>query len=440
MLPSRAVFEYNTKDCVGTSIPYTVMLGELQEEPGEWRVYNEIALPLIEGVMRMRERGMPVDLIRRAAMITEAEMQLESQERELKAAIGDWFEPTNRNHIAKFLFEIRKLTPLGYTQKLGRPRVDKESLITILLDEGDKDPIYDQLMTYLDLQKFCSTFLQGVIPSPNGRIYTYWLIHGTATGRLASRKPDMQNLPKEEPRNARRMFVAPRGYVFIAADASQLELRLLAYATECKFLMTSIEAGKDLHSMTAANNYRVPIEAVQPTQRRVAKNYRYAEVYGAGDERIRTYLIVKQRLRVPLQDIASFRRSITAQEPEVQTWRERQLAELRVTRKSTNGYGRTRRVFVPDADLRGIAFNNKIQSTAADYINRVFIRLDRQGAPIVAQVHDEILLLAPVAERDMWCERMREAFEEPQPLFDRKITLPCDLSVGEVWGQLQKVG
>lgn len=440
MLPSLKVFEYNAKDCVGDSYSYEMLLSELQEVASEWRIYNDIAIPLTNGVMRMRNRGMPVDPIRRAAMIDEAHMKMEALQAELQRSIGSWFMPSNRNHISRFLFDIKGHTPLGYTKVRQQPRVDKETFITILLEHGEADPIYETLTDYLDVSKYCSTFLEGIKLASNNRAYTYWLVHGTATGRLSSRKPDMQNLPKEEPRNARNQFVAGRRKVFVAADASQLELRLMAYASHCTSLIEALEQKKDLHSLTAASAYQIPLLEVTSERRKIAKGYRYAESYGAGDDKVRQQMLIKQRLRLALSEIARIRAGIMAAEPEIYTWRDRKLEELKITRKSINGYGRIRRVYVPELDLRGIAFNSDMQSTAADYINKVFIKLDQQGAPIVCQVHDDIILEVPVEEKDLWLERMKAAFEEPQLLFGRELVLPCDLSEGEVWGHLKKVG
>jgi DNA polymerase-1 len=235
----------------------------------------------------------------------------------------------------------------------------------------------------------------------------------------------------------RPIYGTPPGRLFIEADSSQLELRLIAYASECKRLIEAFQAGEDIHKVNAAAIYGKLADDITKEERDFAKRFVYCQNYGGGPAKISEILFAEAGISKSPRECEEMLFKLRAANPEIWVWRDKVLSETKRTRKIRNEYGRVRITFARDDALSGIAYNTPIQSTAADYINSVFLELHERGLCIVNQVHDSILVEATPYTLEETIGMMRIAFERPQKLWGRTVVLPAEFKTGTRWGLLQ---
>jgi len=365
--------------------------------------------------------------------------RLEELEREAHDIAGKPFNLGSTQQLGAILFEEQKLPVIKKTPK-GAPSTAEAVLQELALDY----PLPRVLMEYRGLSKLKSTYtdkLPQMINPVTGRIHTSYHQAITATGRLSSSDPNLQNIPirSEQGRRIRQAFIAPKGYKLLAADYSQIELRIMAHLSEDAGLLKAFEQGQDVHKATAAEVFGVALDGVTPEMRRRAKAINFGLIYGMS-----AFGLAKQ-LQLGRNEAQAYIDRYFERYPGVQTYMDRIRTSAR-----EQGYVETlmgRRLYLPEINARNhnqrqgaerTAINAPMQGTAADIIKIAMIDVDRWlagsdlDAGIIMQVHDELVL--EVAEKHLDAvargvsERMARAAE-------LRVPLVVDVGSGDNWDQ-----
>jgi len=428
---SQELWTYNCLDCVTTARVYTALVEEMAELEVD-RFYNELVHPLTQAVFRMSKRGMMVDDVRLAEMQDSYAKKISEYTQAIRDLTGrPLLNPSSGDEMRKLLFTDMELRPVSYT-KIGRkPSVDETTLKR--LDLKHDHPLFKLLIKYREATKLKSTYLDNLYIPYNKRVRSRFMVHGTATGRLSSRDPNFQNIPYD----LRQIYVSAPSKLLIEVDASQLELRLIAYASQCEKLIRAFEQGDDVHTLNAVAITGKPREAIDKDDREFAKRFIYCQNYGGGAKKISDILFTDAGIVRSVGQCEETLSKLRREYPEIYSWRERVYNETRRTGIITNEFGRKRITFVRGGDLPGVAYNTPIQSTAADYINLVFISLDKLGLGIVNQVHDSIVIECDEDEVSDTISTALAEFHRPVTLFGRTVVLPAEVKVGTRWGGLQ---
>lgn len=418
---------YNCLDCVTTAKVFWALQEEMRENEVT-KFYDDLVQPLVASVMEMMKRGMWVNQQMLETMKHDFQQRINTTLGDLRTLVGDTaFNPASPDMLRKVLFTQYKMVSTRETAT-GKESVDE--LTIKRLARKYPNPIFEKLLEYRRASKVHSTYLTNLYVHPDGRIRSRFLVHGTATGRLSSRGPNFQNIPYD----VRPIFAAPPGYMLIEADASQLELRLIAYASNCRRLMGAFANGEDIHLINASTITGKPVNEINKDERDFAKRFVYCQNYGGSPRRISEILFQDAGI---VRSVAECEGTVTRLRlayPEIYSWRDAQLVEAKRTRKIRNEFGRVRVTFARSDDLAGVAYNTPIQSTAADYINYAFIRLSQRGVQIVNQVHDSLVAEVHEENVDEVASAMQEELEKPIQVFGHTVTIPCDIKVGKAWG------
>lgn len=451
MLMNSQLMSYNSRDCAGTYDVYLDLLAELKEL-GMYDFYCSIIRPLTEGVFRMQMRGMPVSEGRLADAIKKKQEAMAG----IRESIGDLgkligepeYNPNSNPQTAKLLREFGFHS--GRTTDKGALKADKMEIISALLKTANTpvQHIFQKIVDYRAESKDLGTFLNPIRPWPDGRVRTRFLATAR-TGRLQSRKwttpwgqgPEFQNIPDD----LRYIYCAPPGEVFVNADASQLELVIMANEAEVKPWQDAIAEGRSIHVTNLMNVMRFSYEQAMASKNGVGelhrpyytiKKFAFADNYGAEVKTIQEQLLTEGRILMEMSELDRIMAAYRGFLPSIPVWRNRSYAQALATRLLVNRFGRMRRLFEPDEEVRGISFNHPIQSTGADFINVGFIKLDQQGLPLVNQVHDAVVAVCPKGEKEAVRERILEAFSHTIPINGREVSIRMDVKWGESWGEL----
>ena len=397
------------------------------EQFGMRKLYYEIELPLERVLAEMENAGCAV-----------APEELRTFGERLETRIRDLVDGIYQDAGAEF--NINSPRQLGEVlfERLGLPAPKKtktgySTSAEVLERLRDEHPIIAHLLEYRRLTKLKSTYVDGllaVVDTKDNRIHTHFQQMVTATGRLSSTDPNLQNIPvrTELGRELRRMFVAPdKDHVLIDADYSQIELRVLAHISQDKHMIGAFVAGQDIHAATASKVYHLPLDEITSSMRSSCKAVNFGIVYGISD------FSLAQDIGVSRKEAAEFIKTYLDSYPGIENY----MSTIKQTARE-QGYVTTlfgRRRAVPDIDSKNfnvrsaaerIAMNTPIQGTAADIIKiamvRVRDRLKREGleSRLILQVHDELILEAPLREKDaaakILTEEMENAFKMDAPL------------------------
>jgi DNA polymerase-1 len=399
----------------------------LEAEPGLRRVFEEIELPLLPVLSKIERQGALLDcelLRRQSGELGERLQRLEAEAHELA---GQPFNLGSPKQLAEILFEKLELPVTRKTPK-GAPSTAEEVLAELALDY----PLPKVLLEYRGLSKLKSTYtdkLPGMVNPETGRLHTSYHQAVTATGRLSSSDPNLQNIPirSEDGRRIRRAFIAPEGWRVLAADYSQIELRIMAHLSGDEGLLAAFNEGLDVHAATASEVFDVALDAVSTEQRRKAKAINFGLIYGMS-----AFGLARQ-LHLGRQEAQDYIDRYFERYPGVQDYMDRTRALAH-----EQGYVETlfgRRLYLPEINARNrmrqqgaerTAINAPMQGTAADIIKTAMIDvshwLEAESVPayLVMQVHDELVLevredaVGTVASA--LCERMSAAAELAVPL------------------------
>ncbi|HHP51141.1 MAG TPA: DNA polymerase I [Moorella mulderi] len=378
---------------------------------GMERLYREVELPLTRVLGEMEIYGVTVDLETLEAIGKELESQIETLSEEIYQLAGERFNINSPRQLAVVLFEKLGLPPLKKT-KTGFS-TDSE----VLEELAEKHPIAVKLLEYRQLAKLKSTYVEGIkaLVNPSTRtLHTTFNQTVTATGRLSSSEPNLQNIPirLEVGRQLRKIFI-PRSpdRVLLSGDYSQIELRILAHLSQDEGLIRSFMEGEDIHTRTAAEVFGVPLEEVTPLLRRRAKAVNFGIIYGISD------FGLSRELGISRSEAHEYVERYFQRYPKVKEYLDRVVNQARLDGYVTTILGRRRYIpelFSPNYNVRSfgerVAMNTPIQGSAADIIKvamvKLFKRLEKEfpEAKLILQVHDELILdvpqkiLLPVAE------------------------------------------
>ena len=402
-----------------------------------WNLYNEVELPLVPVLREMEEAGVRIDadkLKQAQAVLSE---ELKTIEQRIYDLAGGPFNINSPRQVGEILFDKLQLDSKAKKSRTGQYSTSEEVLVAI----KDRHEIVGAILEYRALSKLITTYIAALPEyiAADGKIHTTYNQTVTATGRLSSSNPNLQNLPirSERGRFIREAVIPDEGCLFLSADYSQIELRLMAHFSQDEHMLAAFRSGQDIHAATAARIYRLPIEQITKDQRRNAKTANFGIIYGISAFGLAQQLDCSRTEAKQLIDdyFAAFPRVISYIENQKRIARERGYAETL--------FGRKR--YLPDIlsnnpTVRSFAERNAvnapIQGTAADIIKIAMVsihrRLKEEGlrAQMIMQVHDELNFNVPKEE----VERVRGiVVSEMQNAVHLSIPLIAECGVGENW-------
>jgi DNA polymerase-1 len=405
-------------------------------EVGLTSLYQDVERPLIEVLSAMERHGILVDHVRLAEFSRELEVHIDRTTREIYGLAGEEFNIGSPKQLAYILFEKLKLPPVKRT-KTGYS-TDADVLEQLAL--GHELPA--RIIEHRTLTKLKSTYadaLPTLVNPVTGRIHTSFNQLVAATGRLSSSAPNLQNIPvrTELGRRIRAAFVPEKGWRFLAADYSQIELRILAHVSGEESLLEAFRRGEDIHARTASEVFGVTLDAVTPEQRDIAKTTNFSVIYGV------TAFGLSRGLDISTRQAQEFLDRFFARHPKVKAYLSRTVAEGRERGFVATLLGRRR--YLPELrsgnpNLRGfgerMATNAPIQGTAADLVKIAMVRMagelesHRLRTRMLLQVHDELLFEVPADE----VERLRAlATQVMESAITLEVPLKVDVKVGDDW-------
>ncbi|MGA9458901.1 MAG: DNA polymerase I [Desulfobaccales bacterium] len=418
---------------------WPLLRGELERE-GLWELYANLDLPLLATLARMEIRGIRLDqnFLRRLGRDLETDMQ--RLEQEIYSLAGETFLIQSPQQLGRILFEKLHLTPQKKTKGKALS-TDVEVLQTL----AAVHPLPAKILEYRTMGRLKSTCVDALlklVDPASGRIHTTFLQSVAATGRLSSRDPNLQNIPVrgELGSQVRQAFIPDPGYVFLGADYSQMELRLLAHFSEDPALLKAFREQIDIHRQTAAEIFAIHPELVTSEMRRQAKVVNFGIIYGMSP-----FGLAKQ-MGAPQRAASEFIQRYFARHSRVKAYQEEIVEAGRERGWVTTLLGRRRhlphlqsanRLLRQEAERAAI--NTPLQGTAADIIKEAMLEVEAAltaaglGARMLLQIHDELLFEVPESELAATAGMVRRVMEGVVPL---KVPLEVDLRVGQNWGEM----
>ena len=403
-----------------------------------WNLYQEVELPLANVLCEMEKIGVRIDV----DMLKQAELQLNGElqvlEQQIYASAGSTFNINSPKQVGEVLFDQLRLDAKAKKSKTGQYSTSEEVLLAL----KSKHEVVGLILAYRELKKLISTYIAALptyINPDTGKIHTTYNQTVTATGRLSSSNPNLQNLPIRSERGQliRQAVIPDDNCLFLSVDYSQIELRLMAHFSQDPHLVEAFRSGQDIHAATAAKIFNVPIEAVTREQRRQAKTANFGIIYGI------SAFGLAQQLDCSRSEAKALIDGYFAAFPGVIDYIEHQKELARQQGFAVTLFGRKR--YLPDilshnATVRSFAernaVNSPIQGTAADIIKMAMVtihrRLKQEGlqAKMIMQVHDELNFNVPVNE----VEQVREiVVSEMQNVVHLTVPLIADCGVGKNW-------
>ena len=406
-------------------------------------LYTSIELPLAQVLAIMELEGVRIDTAYLEAMGAELSIRIEELAQKLYEAAGEEFNLNSSKQLGVILFEklglpVIKKTKTGYS-------TDAEVLDTL----AEEYEFVKDILAYRQLSKLKSTYIEGILKlvrPETGKVHTTFNQTITATGRLSSTEPNLQNIPikTEEGKRIRKAFVpSVPGNVLVAADYSQIELRILAHMSKDPVLVDSFMNDEDIHRRTASEVFGVPMEEVTKEMRRNAKAVNFGIIYGQTD-----YGLSKE-LGISRAEAKAYIENYFNRYSGVKQWIEKAIGEARTTGISTTMMGRKR--YIKDINSKNFnlrsfaertAVNTPIQGSAADIIKRAMLNVQGRlhqnhlKAQMLLQVHDELILEVPPQEIAGVIKILHECMEEAA---DLEVPLKIDVNVGFNWYDMERV-
>ncbi len=411
----------------------------LDQQPALKSIYLDIELPLLNVLLNIERNGVLVDV----AMLEKHSKQLAERMKELEQQAydeaGETFNLASPKQLGSILFEKLKI-PTKKKTKTGQYSTAEDVLQELAIDYA----LPKLILEHRSVSKLKSTYTDKLplqVNEKTGRVHTSYNQTVAATGRLSSTDPNLQNIPirSEEGRRIRQAFIAPEAYKMLAADYSQVELRIMAHLSEDENLLKAFAEGIDVHRATAAEVFGVALDAVESEQRRAAKAINFGLIYGMS-----AFGLAKQ-LNIGRYEAQDYINTYFARYPGVKTYMDK-------TREQAHdrGYVETvfgRRLYLPEINSRNgqrrqyaerTAINAPMQGTAADIIKRAMIAVDRAlsasklDAKVVMQVHDELVLEVLEKDVEAVADLLRVEMEQAAAL---KVPLVVDIGIGDNWDE-----
>ncbi len=440
-VPLKRAMEYSCEDVHVTALVREKFHEKLKEK-GLWHLYSKVEVPLVEVLATMEMNGI---LIHRKGLqeLKEAFSQrLASYKEKIYELAGCEFNINSTKQLAEILFEKLNLPQLKKTKKKTGYSTDVEVLKAL----SKLHPLPEILLKYRNLAKLKSTYIDGLekeINPQTNRIHTSFNQTVTATGRLSSSEPNLQNIPirTEEGRKIRALFIAAPGCKLIAADYSQIDLRVLAHYSRDQNLLDAFRNDEDIHRRTASLIFHVEPQFVTPEMRRVAKTVNFGIIYGMS-----AYGLAKE-LDIPRKEAKEFIDAYFHRYPGVKAYMEKTIAACR-----KKGYVETilgRRRYIKDINARSrnlrqfaerTAINTPIQGSAADIIKLAMLTVHKRfldekiSAKLLLQVHDELVVECPDADVELVAQLLKDVMEN---VVELKVPLKVSVGIGENWDEVK---
>ena len=409
----------------------------LKADADLWNLYNEVEMPLVEVLREMEAAGVRIDVEKLKQTESALMAELNALEQQIYTLAGEPFNINSPKQVGELLFDKLKLDAKAKKSKNGQYSTSEEVLVAL----KERNAIVGLILDFRATQKLINTYiaaLPGYI-AEDGKIHTTYNQTVTATGRLSSSNPNLQNLPirSERGKLIREAVIPDEGCLFLSADYSQIELRLMAHFSQDEHMLAAFRSGQDIHAATAARIYGKPIEQISKDERRNAKTANFGIIYGISAFGLAQQLECSRTEAKQLIDdyFAAFPRVISYIESQKELARQRGYAETLFGRKrylpDINSHNATVRSFAERN-----AVNAPIQGTAADIIKMAMVSIHRRlkeenlKAQMIMQVHDELNFNVPKTE----VERVREiVVSEMQNAVHLSIPLIVECGVGENW-------
>ena len=436
-LEPKEIVDYACEDADVTLRLYPILKEEM-EKYEVTSVFTHIEMPLLPVLARMERNGVRLDtaaLEETGRNFTERMQQLETDIYELA---GHEFTITSPKQVGAVLFDELQISAKVKKTKTGQYSTSEEVLESL----RDKHPIVEKILQHRALKKLLSTYVEALpklIHPETGHIHTSFNQAVTATGRLSSSNPNLQNIPVrgEDGREIRRAFVPEEGEVFFSADYSQIELRIMAHLSEDEHMVADFNSGLDIHAATAARIFHKPVEEVDRDERRKAKTANFGIIYGI------SAFGLSERMGVSRGEAKELIENYFATYPKVREYMNESIERAKQTGYITTQFGRRRYladINAGNATVRGYAERNAvnapIQGTAADIIKLAMIAIDRRlrkeqlKARMILQVHDELNFSVPPTE----LEQVRHlVVEEMERAFQMRVPLVAECGEGTNW-------
>jgi len=423
--------------CYQAYIPFKAMdiLKQELEQTGMKKLYDEIELPLVFTLSDMEREGILADGAELQKYSSELAGQIEVLEKEIYEGAGETFNINSPKQLGHILFEKLEM-PYGKKTKTGY-----STAADVLEKLAVEYPLVSKILEYRQLAKLKSTYADGLVNyiEEDGRIHTNFQQTVTATGRLSSTDPNLQNIPirMELGRMIRKVFLPKKGYVFLDADYSQIELRLLAHMSGDEMLIKAYREAQDIHRMTASQVFHTPFEEVTDLQRRNAKAVNFGIVYGISS------FGLSQDLSISKKEAQEYIERYFETYPKIKDFLDGLVEEAKKDGYTTTMFGRRRPIpelassnFMQRSFGERIAMNSPIQGTAADIIkiamNRVHHRLmdEKLKSKLILQVHDELLIETAEDEIDTVKQILEDEMKGAAHL---AVELEVDSHAGKNW-------
>ena len=437
-IPLEQATEYAAEDADVTMKLQQALWLKLQEEPTLVKLYKTMELPLLHVLSRMERTGVLIDSDALFMQSNEIATRLTALEEQAYALAGQPFNLASTKQLQEILFDKLGLPVLQKTPK-GAPSTNEE----VLEELAYSHELPKILVEHRGLSKLKSTYtdkLPQMVNSQTGRVHTSYHQAVTATGRLSSSDPNLQNIPirNEEGRRIRQAFIAREGYSIVAADYSQIELRIMAHLSGDQGLINAFSQGKDIHRSTAAEIFGVSLDEVTSEQRRNAKAINFGLIYGM------SAFGLSRQLGISRPDAQKYMDLYFQRYPGVQQF----MADIREKAKA-QGYVETlfgRRLYLPDINSSNamrrkgaerVAINAPMQGTAADIIKRAMIKLDEvirhdPDIEMIMQVHDELVFEVRSEKVEFFREQIKQNMEAAAELV---VPLIVEVGVGQNWDE-----
>jgi DNA polymerase-1 len=443
-VPIEQVTQYAGADVDMTYRLVGLLKSELEEKK-LWPLFNEVEMPLIPVLVEMEMKGVALDVPFLQNMSGLLQKRLATLEKEIQDQVGYPFNVNSTQQLSDALF-VKLGLPTKGVKKTASGHYSTAA--DVLEKLKDQHPIIGLILEQRELSKLKSTYVDALpqLVNPHtGRVHTSYNQTGTVTGRISSSDPNLQNIPirTEVGRQVRRAFVAEEGSVLLAADYSQVELRIMAHISQDPTLLEAFHRGEDIHTSTAAAVMGVPAEAVTPEMRRLAKSVNFGLSYGQGSRGL------AQQTGLSYEEADRFIKTYFAKYPKVKEYIERTKRQV-----NEQGYVETllgRRRYFPElqrdqvrshiiAAAHRMAINAPIQGTAADILKIAMLRLHQAlhernlESRMILQVHDELVLEVPEDEIDTVTPLVKEIMEDA---FQLDAPLRVDVKVGANWLEME---
>ncbi|MDD5590973.1 MAG: DNA polymerase I [Dehalococcoidales bacterium] len=415
---------------------------ELQGQ-GLWQLFHDVEMPLIPVLVSMEMKGIAVDVELLRKMSHRLGGRLIGLEKDIYNDVGHQFNINSSQQLSSVLFDELKLPPARKTKS------GYSTDASVLEGLRSAHPVIDYILDYRQLAKLKSTYvdaLPALVNPETGRVHTSFNQTRTATGRLSSNEPNLQNIPVrgEVGREIRQAFIAPSGSYLLAGDYSQIDLRALAHLSRDEGLLRAFSRDEDIHTATASQLFGVDASGVTPDMRRLAKTVNFGVIYGMSDYGL------EQATELSRQEAAQFITSYFEKYPGVRDYLESTKMEARELGYVQTLLGRKR--FIPEIKSSNrqvreaaerMAINMPVQGTSADIIKVAMVNLYREmvkrrlKSKMLLQVHDELIFEVPGGEMDIMRRLVPQVMSTALVL---DVPLKVDIKSGSNWGEMEKEG